>query len=364
MELIRLENQINLLLKQYEHCKTINHARIILSSLQSLLDLYKEVFDKEFMKKSELEARNPIYYQKYVEYNNQKRNLFIRNFLEYKDFHYLFICNIINEFNFFAYDYDILYPPAHNQKELDQLLKDYCLNTNSDTYLIYNNLKSNNCFFNISKKTDYCASTYSDYYNKVDFIVFRNQKQSLETLATLIHEIGHVEDFKNMSSSKLVDYTYRSPFSEVHSLKEEKQFYDYLLKNKIYDDEIKDEVLFECDNIIEYLVSLLIYSKISSGYLERSKFLFIKDSWIEEALQGTNLNPLFVLDNFEMIDFFDSYVYSYGELLSTYFLEHPDKYEAFRSKKYDFFHPSLFQELDITSSDIVKSLYKRYEKYK
>lgn len=359
----RLEEQINLLLEQYEHCKTINNARIILSSLQSLLDLYKEISDKEFIKRSELETRNPIYYQKYVAFNNHKRKLFINNFLQYKDFHYTFLCNIINQFDFFAYGSDLLYPQTHRKKELEQLLKEYCQYINSEAYSIYKMLQKDNCLFGISKKDDCCASIYSDYYNKADFIIFRNKKTTLENLVTLIHEIGHIEDFRNIGSSKLVDYTYRSPFSEVHSLKGKKEFYDYLLKSKIYADEIKDEVLFEPDMIIENLVSLITYCKTPSGYLDSSKYIFIKDSWIEEALQGTNLNPSFILDNFEILNFFDSYVYSYGELLSNYFLEYPKKYEAFRSRRYDFFHPRLFQDLEITSSDITKSLYKRYEKY-
>lgn len=358
---IRLEKQINLLLKQYENCKTINNARIILSSLQSLLDLYKEVLDKEFIKRSELQIKNSFYYKKYVDFNNHKRNLFVRNFFKYRNFHQQFLSDIINEFDFFAYEYDFLYPEKHSKKELDCLFKEYCQDTKSNSYDIYKTMKDDNRFFSISKKDEYCAETSSDYFNKVDFVVFKDKNLTIENLITLIHEVGHVEDFMDMNASKLVDYTYRSPFSEVHSLKNEKEFYDYLLKNEIYADEIRDEVLSECDNIVESLVSLITYCEAPISYLDIP--IYIKDDWKEKALQKTNLDIDFILNNFETFDFLSSYLYSYGELLATYFIEHPEKYEAFRSRRYDFFHPKLFKELEITSSDVAKSLYKRYDKY-
>jgi hypothetical protein len=348
----RLESQIELLHEQYKHSKTINESRIILSSLNNLLTLYKEVTNENYL--TNIEKENPYIYQKYVEYNNHKRNLFMNNFIKYRDFHYDFLIQIINDFDLLI---DSEYVPLknHSKEELEFILKNY---SQSD-YQIYQELFKDNRIFVVEDSIE-LAYTIFDYYNNVPFMQFNNDRPTIENVVTLIHEIGHVEDDQDLI--KKIDYSHKSIFGEVNSLVKEKEFYDYLVENNIYKDEVKSEVLFEPDNIIESLFSLITYCKVPINYL--NDFVYLKDIWKEEATKDIKNDELIMsIDSFEQLDFYDSVFYSYGNLLSTYFIDHKDKYQAFRKQRCNLFNPSLFNDLDISPKDVTKSLYKRYEKY-
>lgn len=360
----KLEQQIELLLKQYEHSKTVNSGRMILTSLQSMLELYKSVEGKELLKIDELKVRNPYYYQKYKEYNNHKRNLFIQNFMENRGFYNQFLCNIINEFDFFGYDYDDLCLPiqTHEEKELEEILKDYSQRKDKNSYEFYQKLKEQNRIFITN---DTCPFVSYDYYNNMQFIGLTSYDSTIENVINLIHEMGHLEDLQDLTASKIVDYSDISIFGEVNALLREKEFYDYLLENHIYPGEIRSEVLLEPETILECLINLITYCNVPKSYLNETKYMCLKDEWIEKSMNKINREEVCVsIYSFEQLIFYDSLVYSVGDLLATYFLEHPDKYLAFRTKRYSFFHPKLFHDLDITSQDIIKSLYKRYEKYR
>lgn len=359
MDVKRLEQQINLLIEQFRSCRTTSKTRIILSSIGGLLELYEEIMKEELKKISEIEAINPYYYQKYVEYNNQKRNLFMREFIKNREIHYQFILEIINKFNFLDYESEYIKPRYYPKSELEGIFKSFSIKNNPNLYSIYDSFKNDNRIY-ISDQHSCCAQTTYDWYNSLAFILIGFSDKTIENLVSLVHELGHIEDELDLSDSKKIDYRDKSIFTEVHSLYREKQLYDFLLTSGLYVEEIKSEVLFEPHALLELLMNILIFCKIPRNYLNSKDF---KYQWVEDGLSEVKDGLDIFLNNYECIDLYDSLIYSYGEILSTYFLDNGDKYMTFRENRYDSYSPKMLSSLDITSDDIVKSLYKRYDKY-
>lgn len=122
-----------------------------------------------------------------------------------------------------------------------------------------------------------------------------------------------------------------------------------------------------------YLALIQYYDKYLKLLQESFYLSSLPYESLEEKIRDTL--PLFMiekelvydgmLDQSEMtmddrlVDFDVSIMYSYGFLLSTYLLEHPESFEDFMKIKNQPFSIEHLQDIGVTTDSLVKSLHKR-----
>lgn len=354
----RIKKQLDLLITEYDHAKKQSEARNILYSIKTIIQL-QEMFDNDISLKT-IRKRNTFYLQKEIENESRSYDLYVNDFEKNKKFHEKFIEDIVKKFDFFEHDYDGLKLKNFTELEKQELINNFSKKTQLPFDKIYNDLKTDNRIIVVPDfKKGYSGITILDIYNNCPFIIINSLKEDIFSITTLVHEIAHIMDASDKKGNELYHYDYSTIAREVNSLYLEKKFLNYCYNNNIQKENIVDEILLEPENILDNMLSFLVYcnSTKRENIYNRIKI----NEKLEKILLDCNLE--YEINDGYIDDFYSSTCYLYGEILSIYFLEHPEKYNEFRQKRCCKFDPNLFISLDITSDEIVKSLYKRYDKY-
>ena len=184
----------------------------------------------------------------------------------------------------------------------------------------------------------------------------KEENKSFSDLATVPHEIGHVIDFsKSLDGQVSLEFDL---FREVLSNYYEQQFLF---------------TFFEQGNDKAYLSLLHYYSKYLKILQEGYYLANLSSSSLEEHFLNPSL--MFMLEkelirdgllsedemtySDRLVDFDVSMMYSYGFLLSTYLLDHPDKLDGFmklRNEKFGFLD---LEDIGITPLSISESIDRR-----
>ena len=80
----KLEEQIDLLYRKYEHAKSLKEARLIYISLITLYQFYVSIFAEEYINFAKLQRINPYFNEKVLQDQKHKLNLFHQNFIQNK----------------------------------------------------------------------------------------------------------------------------------------------------------------------------------------------------------------------------------------------------------------------------------------
>ena len=309
--------------------------------------------------------------------NQERRQLhkkFIQNFIDHKEFHNNISSKINDlynrEFNF--YTEKSLYL---KENQMHEIICDF-LNDEFNQADSFNELINQKRLFRINNNDDsfsnFAGFTVYDFISKNNFIVVSGEDniRDVELMRVLVHEFGHVVDNFNKLSSSTKDvtrYFWISSYSEVYSLLYEKLFYDYLINKNIFrNNTLLNLKQFYIDNF-NYFNSLEYLSKLDDSLLINEKYK--KDENIVDQIEidenGMVSLALAIID-----DFSDINKYSYGGLLANYFaeLKHNDenefnqKFEIFKSKRFNLFDPSLLKDLGTNTDDIVNIYSKGLDK--
>ena len=195
--------------------------------------------------------------------------------------------------------------------------------------------------------------------------VFVNEvNTSFTDLSGVPHELGHGVDFQDgicncssLGQSRFLSFDF---FREVLSNYYEQQFLFYFLENGPYQDKAYLALIQYYDKYLKLLQESFYLSSLPHESLEEK----IRDTlplfMIEKELVYDGM-----LDQSEMtmddrlVDFDVSVMYSYGFLLSTYLLEHPESFANFMKIKNQPFSIEHLQDIGVTTDSLVKSLRRR-----
>lgn len=203
---------------------------------------------------------------------------------------------------------------------------------------------------------------FNDCYHHTPFILVAKEKNSVTSLGTLVHEIGHIEDIDNLYGNKELNYYIKSIYQEVNAIYREKEFYEFLIKNNINKELAKTLLNDQLDQMIYESLAIVLLSNLPDGHLKRNKYKKMTDKKIRKLFPDLVIGDIeFDSKIFQEIDIYEDLQYSYGQVLSSYFLENPDQYQWFKERKNDMFNKRLLDELGITSSEVVKVLDKKYK---
>lgn len=366
----RLEQQIDLLCTKYQQATSLRQTRIIYASLDVLNSAYFNIFEEEYVPIKRLEKINNKYLNRVLEDQGHRRNLFIDNFIKNKKHHEQFLGDILDEIvlydNILTEKKKETNANIYSQRELEEILKEYYHMHGHNEFKIYQELIKDHRLINTdaplgTELTQRYGATFFDGYHHIPFVMSA-KSGSIEYLGTIVHEIGHIEDSNRLVGNQVLNYYEKSVYQEVNSLYREKEFYEFLIKNNIEKPLAKDLLAEQLDELIFESLAIVLLSNLSDGYLKRNKYKKIGSEKIKKLYPNLIIRGIeFDSDIFLEMDMHEDLQYSYGQALSSYFLENIDKYQWFKERKYGVFEQRLFDELGITSESVVKVLDKKYK---
>lgn len=340
----KLENQINLLAEQLKKARTKEQVFKIYTALTSMLSFYEINFSNKHKISTQIDTLNPYYNQLILAKKKAISEEGINNFIENKNFHRDFlgeiICNLEKQLRVLDFEKTKAKSTIYSRKELETLLKDYLDKEYKKGASIYKELlKDKRILVNPNlKNSDVSGLTVHDCYNGLSFVSTDSLDGTIAYLTTIIHEIGHVEEFSELAETREVYYHPFSPYKEVNALYREKEFYQFLSKRK-HKEEVQQLHNANLKLMFYTASTILVFSNLPDYIFKCVDYDRDKD--INYAL-----------------------IYYYGELLSFYFLEYQDEYSWFKNsaKRVNLFDKELFKELNITSSKVTKVLEKTIKK--
>lgn len=368
-----LKKQIDLLYREYQDTSAIKQREVILMSLIACLDLYSYITGEECITIQQIKKVNPYSFNKILERKHQKENIFLKNFIENQSFHFDFIMELVTntsdiyELSLEEIDKAIPFPYIEADKIINLLYYyfDNCYKKGKELFeKLYIERKIFTFKNQISTRTGAMeGETIYDMFNNQAFMTITSSYGRIENVATIIHELAHIEDFQEINKndpSALYKYLLLSSYQEVAAYYREADFYRFLIENNIYKEEAKNTLLREYQTCYETFYGLLLLTKLPSKYLKNDKFTHLKQKQInkifdiDEEQEGYDDEGLVQSLG---LDF--NIKYSYGPILGVYFAENKELYNRFKEERMNLFNRDLLKELNITSERVAKIYQKR-----
>lgn len=376
-------NQIKYIEQHFLDCHNPNTSAIYLDAYQNMASFYSALTGINPCNKS-------VNRNKYVANtgNQQLNKIFkkrLNNFIKNKQNHFdmmsssfFEIANYIDLFFLSSYYDEIKYKNvAHFGKDegLDILFSffDECCPFMKKLFLEY---YENNQFYLLPDTMDFSNYEGATLYNPIENIsaVFlKKEFNSIRFLSAIVHELAHVYDFcdysSHSSSTNSQLYSINSSFCEVLSYYYQSKFYEYLLKNNLYKDEVLKELLGDINDLVSTMDDFLLLSCIDDDIIRNFKNHMPKDEMIKEVyMNSKELDLEFDFSNIadsylEMVDFFSTESYSYGPLFGISMIDYPDIYDKFLMIRGSLFDNSNLQSIDITPDKTAKRMLKKCESY-
>lgn len=345
---------------------------------QAIAEILKEL-DRDssfrFLKSKNLEKDSMAYYLKNIKKNDI-------NFLENRSYHvdmmlesYFSVSKIVSLFcnSKYSNELDNSYIPAIDigKDEDQELLLEFFQNEAPHLLSYYEELLEDGDFFNLPNNEFFDKRGGVTVFNSIDNkanVFIESVYDTMDTLAVLPHELGHVSDFfdyrKRFSEKDQQLMIYRGIYGEVISTLYEQKFLEYYLENGKHKEDSLLGLLAYFDQRIQYLWDVAV-----CGMLDENDVYYVMRHTIplqschEVLLENGCLKYEPNLDDENrLLCFDDALEYGYGFLLANYFLENPLKYEAFLNVRNGYFDPKKLEDIGINSKEISKSLVKRSEK--
>lgn len=375
-DLKELENEAKLLMNQL--CRNHNLAEAVatVSSLDILSGLYYDVTGC-VNKKLEKYKKNSHLYHQAIEKQKIQANQFIENFITNKKFHHLVINDLLYEVNQ-KIDYleSVESGVILSNQEMYDIMREFLEKKNMDRYLD-DVVKNHRMFYGDSSRFYAGYMAYNEV-SEIPHILIDKDMSSIEFMTTVVHEVGHIKDYSELSHlssfKKMNDYSMNSIYTEVMSKQNEKEFLDFLIKNRIASKDVCCMIEDYYLDITSHLGDLLILTNLDDSLLKREKYRYLSNEEIIEKVVGKDTIEWIDEDYFipQELDLVNSLSYGYGGVLATYFeslrKDDPDKYEYcyqnFLKQRADWFSVENFvsfvpncQELsDIVTKEMKKDI--------
>lgn len=329
-----LENETKLLMDQL--CRNLNLSEVVavVSSLDVLLELYYDVTGS-INKRLEKYKKNKYLYNQAIKKQKIQANQFIENFIKNKEFHNFVMNDLLYEMND-KIDYleSIESKVILSDQEMYDIMREFLEKKNMDRYL--DDVVKNQRIFYGNSSEFYVGYMAYNVVSEIPHILINKDMDSVEFMTAIVHEVGHIKDYDelfNISDFKTVnDYYMKSIYTEVVSKQNEKEFLDFLIKNRIASKDaccmIEDYYL----DITSHLGDLLILTNLDDPLLKGEKYRHLSNKEIIEKVVGKDTIEWIDEDYFipQELDLFRSLSYGYGGVLATYFeslkKNDPDRY--------------------------------------
>ena len=232
--------------------------------------------------------------------------------------------NTILTSDYSVYDYNYQSYMRITGKELEELIFEF-LNS-YDSTLVENfehKLTNNELFYtymegfngatypmlNLNKSLIFYTTNIQDYY-------------SIDTAATIVHELGHDYEMKKLSTVGKTNYyeaTYGKPYYEIMSRFLEYAFINYLKENNMYKDDTNKILHTHIYDLLfrSYNISLLY--KMKEVKIDESDKVKIEEKPVIEyakELQGKMNSYVFPAENGDTINCRHSFIYGIGDIFS------------------------------------------------
>lgn len=329
-----LENETKLLMDQL--CRNLNLSEVVavVSSLDVLLELYYDVTGS-INKRLEKYKKNKYLYNQAIKKQKIQANQFIENFIKNKEFRNFVMNDLLYEMND-KIDYleSIESKVILSDQEMYDIMREFLEKKNMDRYL--DDVVKNHRIFYGNSSEFYVGYMAYNVVSQIPHILINKDMNSVEFMTAIVHEVGHIKDYDelfNISDFKTVnDYYMKSIYTEVVSKQNEKEFLDFLIKNRIASKDaccmIEDYYL----DITSHIGDLLILTNLDDSLLKGEKYRHLSNKEIIEKVVGKDTIEWIDEDYFipQELDLFRSLSYGYGGVLATYFeslkKNDPDRY--------------------------------------
>lgn len=204
--------------------------------------------------------------------------------------------------------------------------------------------------------------------NKVSLFIPPSAVCDVSFLVGLVHELGHVRDFFDLSSrgtkKVLQMYPDKSIFTEVLSVEHEMDFCRFLIDNDIHKTAAQTRLAYFYDCYFDGLIDAVLHCSIPDD----CHLLVDSDDFTRKevaSLIESETNNLDSWDDTLISDRFESLQYSYGFLLAPLFSNHPQIREQFLTFRHDSFDPLALTSIGVTPENVAqeaKALMKTYFK--
>lgn len=192
-----------------------------------------------------------------------------------------------------------------------------------------------------------------------------NKPRSVATLASLIHEMGHVHDYleatSTFSKNEMLDYSVNSIFVETLSCYYNQLFLEYLLKNGIREEEALFSFKEFFTSLFSYLESGLLLTLISSDEYRK----VCDDTVMKEAVVKSLLDKKVIEEGefsfsslSSIMSGIDENRYSYGILISNMIINGEISLDDFMSIRGKDFNKESLEGIGFDASKARKSLVK------
>ncbi len=376
-----LYQQIKNIEEHFLDCNSLNSAAVYFATYQSLVELYfnatlqnpcdKKVNRNKFVRYSGMQRVNAL--------SKKRINHFIKNqknHLSYISSVFFEFSDLLNEFIDSDY-YKYLYFKNQSNISVDEGFDilysffDECCPRVGELFDCF--LKENRFFMlpeiSLYFNRDGCT-IYNSVGNVYDVFLKPNMK-SLELLSLVVHELSHVEDIQAYASqSSPVNsslYQMNSPFCEVPAFYNQFRFYEYLLKNGIYKDDVIMEWVNNLAMSIESMDNLLLFSMYPSKKLQKQSVCIPKNNILTAILEEREEDIPIGFDDTVVIDenisLDDSIQYSYGPMLAMAMMDDEALYRKFSMIRGDYFDRDKLSSIGLFQEDVSQKVMKKCDDF-
>ena len=330
------ESLKNELIKQNNQTRQI----ALISTLDILSELYTDITGSK-SKTIEKYKKNTYLYNEVMKKQRIQANQFTNNFIENKEFHNLFINDLLYNTNSRLDSLSSIEANTFfSEKEMYDIMMEYLSTKGMEKYLD-DLIKEKRIFYGSSSEF-YAGYMAFNVPHKIPHILIDKELNSVGKMTSIVHEVGHIHDFLELF--KIVDlkmvnnYYMKSIYSEVISKQNEKDFITFLLKNNIATQDaccMLDDYYLDINS---HAGNLLILTGLEDNLLRREKYRNLDVYDIIDKIVGNSSITYIDEDLFEPnnLDIFRSLTYGYSGMIATYFeglkQENMDKYECHYEK--------------------------------
>lgn len=285
---------------------------------------------------------------------------------------------ILEDANLFGLDEEKSVDDVPNENEMYEIILDFFKYHNKNAVYIFNNLIKEKRIFKIPNKSELDkAYNISNLFQSNFYIFIKEGNNSVTTMASIVHEIGHSMDEIQLLYSRgrreFNYYTAKSFLIEAISTMYEKEFLNFLLEEGIYREYVEQEIKnhYYTFQFFSEQTELLLY--LPSNLLKMDYYKIISKQDFIHYLEddGSLIVDYDAIDNPSEMDLSSNLDFCYGFVLSTYFsyLKHSDvsKYKEsfhnFLKLRADYFSPNTLELIGTTPQDLSVIIYDDYERF-
>ncbi len=314
-------------------------------------------------------------YQKYLEYLSSVKKCFKKDFIDNKKFYNELITDVILALDEVIEDmnYTKLTKNAIPDAKMYGIMSKY-LETKHQKALLDEVVNGKRIFCSPYGYKEVGSIIFS-IMSQQGYIYILDENNDTSKMITLIHELGHAWDCKNLlqqyNYNNLIYYSLGTIYLEVISSQYEMDFLNYLLHNNI---NIKDSCQILKDDYLDFIERLLyikILANLDNKQLKSNKLKTLNTTTLVQNLFAELRLGNICYDEVDIrnITLDDEVIYGMGYLLGTYYnhlaKNDQEKYEYFQRQfldnRYKPFSPDNFLTFVESKDALVSGVSKEVE---